>query len=222
MMALSRPDAKTSVQHRPAVNIETISQRVRDHEATEFTPGQHTRQAAVALILQDLGASSRMLFIERAKRAGDPWSGHMAFPGGHREPDDVSLAAAAERETLEEIGLDLSPAAYLGPLDQQRAQPRGSVKRDLLIAPHVWILDGKQPPPLTLNYEVADVVWAEVPALASNVHHDTEVLPIDNRPTVFNGYRLPSGHFIWGLTYRMLKSFFLTVDPAWQPPAEVD
>jgi hypothetical protein len=39
-------------------------------------------------------------------------------------------------------------------------------------------------------------------------------------PTVFNGYRLEGGHFVWGLTYRMLKSFFQTLDPTWQPPDE--
>ena len=42
------------------------------------------------------------------------------------------------------------------------------------------------------------------------------------RPTAFNGYRLPSGHFVWGLTYRILKSFFLAVQPDWEPPQEID
>jgi hypothetical protein len=39
---------------------------------------------------------------------------------------------------------------------------------------------------------------------------------------VFNGYRLEGGHFVWGLTYRMLKTLFSTaLDPSWQPPAEL-
>ena len=42
------------------------------------------------------------LFIKRAKRPGDLWSGHMAFPGGHWESSDADLAATAVRETRED------------------------------------------------------------------------------------------------------------------------
>ena len=58
--------------------------------------------------------------------------------------------------------------------------------------------------------------------LAGNSLHDTETLPMAGRPTVFNGYRLSGGHFVWGLTYRILKSFFTTIDRGWQPPVEID
>ncbi|HII81785.1 MAG TPA: NUDIX domain-containing protein, partial [Ferroplasma sp.] len=37
--------------------------------------------AAVALILN----GNKFLLIKRADQEGDPWSGHMALPGGHRE-----------------------------------------------------------------------------------------------------------------------------------------
>jgi hypothetical protein len=47
-----------------------------------------------------------------------------------------------------------------------------------------------------------------------------ETKPMAGTPTVFNGYRLPRGHFVWGLTYRILKTFFWTLDPNWQPPKE--
>ena len=65
-----------------------------------------------------------ILFIRRAARRGDRWTGHVAFPGGKRDPDDASDRAAAERETLEEVGLDLSTSAgghscYVGNLPQQ-------------------------------------------------------------------------------------------------------
>jgi ADP-ribose pyrophosphatase YjhB (NUDIX family) len=137
----------------------------------------------------------------------------MAFPGGHLEPDDEDLRAAAVRETLEEIGLDLAPATYLGAIDQQRAQPRGRVL-NMLIAPHVFELHKE--PVFTPNYEVAEVVWAPLTPLATNDLHDTETKPMMGKPTVFNGYRLSGGHFVWGLTYRMMKSFFLTLDSNWQ------
>ena len=88
----------------------------------------------------------------------------------------------------------------------------------MLIAPHVFVLEGD--PSFNLNYEVAEVVWAPLDSLVANGLHDTETLPIEGEPTVFNGYRLTGGHFVWGLTYRVLKEFFLPLNPDWPPPAE--
>lgn len=196
-----------------------IRQRLAEVRPQLFDSGRQTRQAAVAVILRERAQSedTEILFIKRAEKAGDPWSGHMAFPGGHLEQTDADLKAAAMRETLEEIDLDLSRAEYLGALDQQRAMPRGRTL-DMLIAPHVFAVSGD--PAVTPNYEVQEVVWTSLAGLASNLWHDTETRPMAGNPTVFNGYRLERGHFVWGLTYRMLKSFFAALNPEWQPPRE--
>lgn len=199
------------------------------HEPALISPDARTRQAAVAIILREgkskeKGTGNRhdiahtdILFIQRAERQGDPWSGQMAFPGGHREPDDESLKAAAMRETHEEIGLSLDNAEYLGALSHEQARPRGNTL-NMLIAPHVFITADR--PNFTPNREVAEVVWAPLSTLVANSLHDTKTLDMAGKPTIFNGYRLSGGHFVWGLTYRMLKSFFSTVDPRWQPPKE--
>jgi 8-oxo-dGTP pyrophosphatase MutT (NUDIX family) len=198
-------------------DLNFIRQRVARHDAEVFKPQANTRQAAVAIILREHDGGSDILFIQRSEKPGDPWSGHMAFPGGHLDPLDDDLQAAAVRETWEEVGLDLSDADYLGAVDQQRAMPRGR-ELNMLIAPHVFHVTGD--PTFNINYEVAEVVWTRLSPLISGERHDTETKPMAGKPTIFNGYRLERGHFVWGLTYRMLKSFFAVVDPQWQPPPE--
>ena len=204
-------------------NTSKVRTAMRAFTPTLVSPGEKTRQAAVAIILRetpmDSAEQTEVLFIQRAERPGDPWSGQMAFPGGHREDSDSSLQAAAMRETHEEIGLSLANADYLGALNHQQAQPRGRVL-NMLIAPHVFVTEDT--PNFTPNREVAEVVWAPLPTLASNTLHDTETLKMAGKPIIFNGYRLRGGHFVWGLTYRILKSFFTAVDSKWQPPMEID
>lgn len=198
--------------------LNAIQHRLSIHRPATFELREFTRQAAVAIILRETPEDTEVLFIQRAERRGDPWSGHMAFPGGHRDPVDANLRAAAERETFEEIGLDLGSGRHLGTLDQQRAMPRGRAL-SMLIEPHVFAIDGE--PAFTPNYEVAEVVWTSLSELGRGERHHIETRPIAGTPTPFNGYRLARGHFVWGLTYRMLKSFFSVLDPDWRPPPEL-
>lgn len=62
-----------------------------------------------------------VVFIKRAARVGDRWTSHVALPGGKRDPEDEDDKAVAIRETMEEIGLDLtSPNAfYVGNLPER-------------------------------------------------------------------------------------------------------
>ena len=45
------------------------------------------KRSAVAMILQVREGELHILMIKRAEREGDPWSGHMAFPGGRMDQD---------------------------------------------------------------------------------------------------------------------------------------
>ena len=69
--------------------------------------------AAVAVVVTEEPEGS-ILFVKRRERAGDPWSGHAAFPGGHHSGTDDSPAATAERETEEETGLALAREGRIG------------------------------------------------------------------------------------------------------------
>src|ERR1700682_285931 len=63
------------------LDLETIASRISSLPA----PRGDAPRAAVAAVLRAGTTGPEILFIERAKREGDPWSGHMAFPGGRRD-----------------------------------------------------------------------------------------------------------------------------------------
>src|SRR5215467_6106120 len=101
-------------------DIEYIARRLAARTDADAPPEPEAREAAVAIILRASARGPRstdVLFIRRAEKSGDPWSGHMAFPGGHRDPEDRTLLDASIRETDEEIGVQLDRAThYIGSL----------------------------------------------------------------------------------------------------------
>lgn len=195
------------------LDLDSIAARLAAASTSPAPADERTRQAAVAVVLRAKNGQTEMLFIKRAEKAGDPWSGHMAFPGGHREPQDASLQIAAIRETAEEIGLDIADAPMLGALPPQEPQ---SVRRSLLVAPFVFKIDAD--PVFALNHEVAEAVWTPLAPMYHGHNADRSTPPFDagaptDGPGAFNGYRLSGGHFVWGMTYRMVQTFFETIDP---------
>src|SRR5688572_15001632 len=114
--------------------LETIAARLA---ALGNDPGvaTETPAAAVAAILREVPGMSaaELFFIRRAEHPQDPWSGHIAFPGGRRDPGDPNLLATAMRETLEEVGIDLSRAKLLGRLPDVPSFSR-SKRANLIVA----------------------------------------------------------------------------------------
>ena len=198
------------------LDLPSIRRRLHEHEPHQAVADSDVRQAAVAVVLRERDDEAEVLFIKRAEQPGDPWSGHMAFPGGHRDPNDANLRAAAVRETFEEIGLDISRAKVLGELPRQ--QPM-SVRRKMLVAPFVFEIDGD--PAFALNHEVAAAVWTPLAPMhrGDNVARSVPPFHEESRsddPSAFSGFRLQGGYFVWGMTYRMVQTLFETIDPAYQ------
>lgn len=171
-------------------------------------PGGSGR-AAVAMVLRTASAGLEVLFIERAEHPGDPWSGHMAFPGGRLERDECDPRSAAERETSEEVGLDLSGAERLGRLDDLHGRRAAGVPA-LVISGFVYHL--VDVPPLRPNHEVSAAFWFPLEALRDDARHVEYALPVDGK-LAFPGIRVGEAepHVVWGLTYRFLEVFFAAV-----------
>ena len=181
------------------VDLERLRHRLRGltYEEPERTP----RRAAVAAVLRPGGPRGpEALFIKRVERAGDPWSGQMAFPGGRHDESDPDLLVTATREAREEVGLDLGGAELLGRLEDIRTHTG-----DTLVRPFVFVLH--EPVVLVPNEEVAEVHWGELVPMARG-ERDTSVTWSRGELSMrFPGYDL-SGRTIWGLTHRMLQRLF--------------
>lgn len=162
-------------------------------------------RAAVAVVLREAAEAARdpeVLLIERARREGDPWSGHMAFPGGRVEPVDPDPRAAAERETFEEVGLPLGGAELLGQLDDLQGRHAG---RTLPLVISAWVYHVPEVGPLVLNHEVQEALWVPVRQLVDPRHHVEYPTPRAGYPGILVGR--PERHVVWGLTYRFLEIF---------------
>src|SRR5690606_14765846 len=129
--------------------------RARLEGLTPFEADEPPR-AAVAAILRETERGPEVLFIRRAENERDPWSGHMAFPGGRLEPNDPSLVHTAVRETAEEVGLDLDAHGEL----LARLDDVPTHTTSLVVRPFVWAV--RETPRLVPNYEVDEVHWVDL------------------------------------------------------------
>lgn len=177
-------------------------------EEADFEP--RAGRAAVAIMVREGLAATEILMIRRATREGDPWSGHMGFPGGRRDPGDVCNVACALRETEEEIGVDLAEwGTRLGELSDVNTGWRKD-RPEMLVTPFVFRV--AELPKLTPNDEVDDVVWVPLHFLID--HHNREPLEWE-----WKGQKMATDSYlydtyrIWGLSLMMIDEMISILDP---------
>jgi 8-oxo-dGTP pyrophosphatase MutT (NUDIX family) len=184
------------------IPVDRVRRALASYEPATL-PVEEVRHAAVAIVLVEGESGAEVLLIERARHEGDPWSGHMAFPGGRVDPCDADGRAAAERETLEEVGLSLADARLIGRLDDKRGNPR--THPELVISAYVY--HAPDPGELVTNHEVEEAFWFPLGGLldpARHVHY-TGRGELEY-PGILVG--APDRHVVWGLTYSFLETFF--------------
>ncbi|KAK3058419.1 hypothetical protein LTS18_011333, partial [Coniosporium uncinatum] len=129
-----------------------------------------------------------VLFIKRATREGDKWNGHVALPGGRRDPEDEDDLATAVRETREEVGIDLETlfangkAVACGNLPQRVVTTSWGRVPLMVLCPYLFLVTSPSIPPLKLQpTEVASTHWVSLRALLSPAMRTVEYQDVSNR-----------------------------------------
>ncbi len=172
----------------------------RDCESIPDSNGR--TRASVALILRQLVDDMEILFIQRATHDQDPWSGHIAFPGGKWEEGEL-VCQTARRETLEEIGIDLEDGSYLG-----RLSDIVGTNLPVWVSCCVYGVGQIISDPL-LSEEVSDAFWIRLSDVRDQGRHHLAPVAFDDRRYEVPAIRLPveGKPVLWGITYRLVMQF---------------
>lgn len=139
------------------------------------------KRATVTLITDN----ENIVFIKRKKRDDDPWSGHIAFPGGYVKEGESDLEAS-KRECDEEIGFTPSVPRFHG-----------------RFSTHIKKLE-------VSAFVSVENVFHEY--RAGNEVDSVFILNLKEMEESRTSFDFPCYHAkdyeIWGLTYRILQSYF--------------
>lgn len=177
--------------------------RVLEHRPAQRLPRKPGMfEAGVTLVLRPR-TEIELLLIKRAERETDPWSGHMALPGGRRDPIDQDLLETALRETEEETGVIAKTGQLLGALDE--IQPGNARLPAIAIAPYVVAVSTD-----TVAYpdarEVDATLWVPLSALRHPGAVSEILIEMEGDRRAFPSLRYGE-HVIWGLTHRIVTQF---------------
>lgn len=154
--------------------------------------------AAVA-ILETQGLHSSFLILKRASHPDDPWSGHLSFPGGKKDPEDQNLLHTSIRETEEECGLKLSPDQLVKTMPPQLAGQY--VGQSILVQPYVFQIEYTES--LQLSEEIESFYWLRKSQFIKVEDHNYDEIPIHLKKEKKPFFKLGQD-VLWGFTYQVL------------------
>lgn len=186
-------------------DVARLARRLAAHAGKTIEPNGQQRFAAIALVLRtSANGEPELLMIKRAEAEQDPWSGHIACPGGRMDPTDPNLEYTAVRETWEETGIDLArDGRILGTLDD--LSPRTPSLPPIIIRPFVAVV--RPEVAISSSHEVAEAFWVPLSAIRETASWSRAMVRIrglgEREESVFRH----GDYTVWGLTHRALTQF---------------
>ena len=181
---------------RPDLNQNLL--RIKDQLASIHRSGDGDDvEAVVAILLWDEpGRGLQTLLVQRAERAGDPWSGQIGLPGGRVKQAVESPRAALYREVEEEVGIELEEVGVeLGRLSV------GHPMRRMEMRVQPWVYGLRTKPKISIGSEIASSFWVNLTELPSKVKMSE--ITIRGQPIGVESFVI-EGKVVWGFTYRVL------------------
>lgn len=170
-------------------------------EALRPLSDEQGANAAVAVLLKLERGRLCVLFVKRVEEAKDPWSGHVAFPGGKRDAEDKDLKETVIRETREETNINLlDGCSFLGVMSTYQSKPRPDIK----VLPFVFLI-GDEPLVRLNKKELSEYFWVAFEELVRC--RTTARFSFGESPAFAVG-----GRIIWGLTYRIVENLIQYFD----------
>jgi 8-oxo-dGTP pyrophosphatase MutT (NUDIX family) len=186
--------------------LDALAARLQVYQPRRLPGRQWVARCGVVLLMAEHGmaadAAPALLLMRRAERAGDPWSGHVSFPGGRVDPRDPSTRAAALRELQEETGLPIdAPIAPMGRLSDLLTREHGR-RRPMVVTPYVYRLPHAVA--LTPGLEAASLWWEPLPNLVDAGLRRTVIWRVAGLPLPFPSIEV-NGARLWGLSLMMVN-----------------
>ncbi len=182
--------------------IETL-RRFLAGQQEPFHSDSKKPRGAVAVLFREQADDLWLLMIKRRENPQDPWSGQMAFPGGHSDLEDQTLLDTATREAFEEIGIDIRNQSFLGCL--HNVQPKNAPK---VIAPFLFLISGEIHP--KTSREAVEVLWVPMSFLFKPKNVTSFKVPVGRREISMGCY-LYLNHLIWGMSFRIIQEIISIV-----------
>ncbi len=190
--ALRRALAGSGESHRPFVDLEwpKLVQLALKPLMSNL------REAAVLVPILRRTEGYSVLLTRRADTLRNH-RGQVSFPGGRRDPEDLTLAACALREAQEEVGLEPASAEIIGYLDDYPTTTRYRVTPVVALVepPENFVFDAG---------EVAEIFEVPLAVLLDARRYESRVLTREGLNVPFFEVN-HGGHRIWGATAGMLR-----------------
>ena len=165
-------------------------------------------QASVALIafsknISDDLLKRKLVFIKRSEHPDDPWSGHVAFPGGGFETADRTRKATSIRECYEEVGINLNKGKFKQFVSE--VVSKKSFKNSKLSIKSYLFFSSVRPTFFDVS-EVSDVFDVALEAFFEERHYVRRDVSPSEYPQL--GFQTEKNkYFIWGITLAILLDF---------------